>query len=361
MSVLARPSEALASLTGLRGIAAWWVVLYHFRIEAGLDHNPMIGPLLAQGYLAVDLFFILSGFVIALRYTQSFTSITKRGVVRFLGYRLSRIYPLHFVVLVLYGSVPLLYAVTGRPVPAGRYDLQYLVESLLLVQNWGLRNVVAWNFPAWSISTEWAAYLLFPTASLVACRLPAMARFLVILAALVLLGTIGHLAGGLGDNIPIIGLYRCLAEFAIGMALHGLWANRVLPRGPWAVLAFAGSLATWATFRAPDYLLAPVTLTLLVWTLLDQQTVVARLLSHRAVLALGEVSYSTYLVHYLVKDWLKLGLSADTPPLLEVIAFVGLVFLASLLLFRFVEQPGRRLGREWTDWLVSSSVRDVRP
>ena len=94
------PRSEIRSLTGIRGIAALYVVLFHY-----LSGRPFTSPLstfLNHGYLAVDLFFALSGFVLALNYSHLFaTGLNWPNFLAFLGRRLARIYPLYLVLTLL--------------------------------------------------------------------------------------------------------------------------------------------------------------------------------------------------------------------------------------------------------------------
>lgn len=88
----------LRALTGMRGIAAWLVVLYHIRLSvAGLPHS--VVAVLAKGYLAVDFFFLLSGFVIWLSWGERLRRGGIGAVPGFLWRRLARIWPLHLFML----------------------------------------------------------------------------------------------------------------------------------------------------------------------------------------------------------------------------------------------------------------------
>jgi peptidoglycan/LPS O-acetylase OafA/YrhL len=146
----------IRSLTGLRGIAAVYVVIFHYFLGVGMS-NPL-KTLLAHGYLGVDLFFVLSGFVMALNYGHLFeTGFSFLAYRTFLGRRIARIYPL-YVAGTLVGFV-LTQAALIEPLRSGSTSGN-LVANLLMVQSWGVGQ--SYDPPAWSISTEWAAYLLFP-------------------------------------------------------------------------------------------------------------------------------------------------------------------------------------------------------
>ena len=214
----------LLALTSIRGIAAWWVVLFHLRLLLVPWLPRAAIGLLDQGNLAVDLFFVLSGFVIALNYGERLAA-DWRATGDFLFRRFARIYPLHLLILLgfaaYFGAAILFGSATIE-----RQDPGYFLASLLLVQNWGVLHALKWNVPAWSISTETCAYLLFPILLRFAApaRLPSW-----LLAALVLLLGLSvplfFAATGYDfpNAVPETGLFRCLVQFAIGVLLFELY------------------------------------------------------------------------------------------------------------------------------------------
>src|SRR6516164_1868697 len=165
-------SGQLQSLTPLRGIAALWVVLYHYAVlyppSLHLQHYT---DMLEKGYLAVDLFFMLSGFVLAHVYWNAFAADVDERYRKFLFARIARLYPLHLFVLSLFVATEIAdravhYAETGELelVPLeGAQSFTALVANLFMLQ--GLKaSQLSWNYPAWSISVEFMAYLVFPFA-----------------------------------------------------------------------------------------------------------------------------------------------------------------------------------------------------
>ncbi|MFC7542487.1 acyltransferase family protein [Siccirubricoccus deserti] len=129
------PRQPIRALTSIRGLAAWWVVLYHVRELLPPTMPPMLHAALAHGYLAVDLFFMLSGFVISLDYSTQFARLDAGQVRRFLLLRLGRIYPLHLVMLIAFVANPIaigLFSAAGRV--GERYAADYFLLSLLLMQ-----------------------------------------------------------------------------------------------------------------------------------------------------------------------------------------------------------------------------------
>jgi len=203
----------LRALTSVRGIAAWFVVLYHIRFSiAGLP--PALVTIFGKGYLAVDFFFLLSGFVIWLTWGERIRAGGWRAVPRFLQKRIARIWPLHLLMLGCALGLALLLAATGRQ-DQYHYPFAQLPLHVLLLQNWGFTRHLTWNDPSWSISAELGAYLLFPLLVLAIDwrRVPTLAILVAIGGLFAALHLIMANFGGatLGSEIARFGLLRCVA------------------------------------------------------------------------------------------------------------------------------------------------------
>src|SRR6266567_7058688 len=208
----ARARCNIPALTGLRGVAAAWVALFHLTVGV---------PILRYGDMGVDVFFILSGYVLTYVYAGKLTNAA--DYFGFIRARLARIYPLHLVTLcVLALMVVALPDFAERyPMPEQRWGFGPFLASLVLVQNWGYFLPTSWNTPSWSLSAEWLAYLIFPF-FLFATQWPrskitplalAGSLFLALYAEFALKGLPG-LAGG---GAP--GMLRMTCEFAAGCLL----------------------------------------------------------------------------------------------------------------------------------------------
>ena len=94
-------ADLIAPLTGIRGYAAIWVVLYHMRggLDILLQGHDSIRSIVSVGFLGVDLFAVLSGFIISLTYAERLSQPSRNAILSFLWLRLARIYPLLLVVL----------------------------------------------------------------------------------------------------------------------------------------------------------------------------------------------------------------------------------------------------------------------
>ncbi len=343
----------IVALTALRGAAAWWVVLYHVN-----ELVPLTVPgreLLLHGSYAVDLFFVLSGFVIGLAYGQTFGSgVRAREYARFIGIRFARVYPLHLLTLALTITVPIAFAATGRPVDQFRFSFEGFVQSFFLLQNWGFQPRFVWNVPSWSISTELGFYLAFPVLVGALMRLGRGSAQLAIVGV-ALVGAIylmGEATGGLTANTPRWGLVRCLSECMLGCWVW-LSASRwaVTARGSVGLSAMAATLAGACALGAPAHATLPASFALLTWALALPGGV-GRALEWRVLIWLGEVSFATYLCHYVIRDWVRMGLLGRVPDLVLLGLYIGFVLLASAALHAWVERPGRNWGRalvnRWT-------------
>jgi peptidoglycan/LPS O-acetylase OafA/YrhL len=159
------PSD-IKPLTGLRFVAAFWLLLYFFWERLGLGSREHFS-LIEKGGMGVDLFFILSGFILAHVYGPQVENKTFHWR-SFLWARLARVYPLHLFCLLLMIGVWAVGQKLGAKIDAHAFDLTQIPAHLLLIQAWGTVKSDGWNFPSWSISAEWFAYLTFPVAFAVA-------------------------------------------------------------------------------------------------------------------------------------------------------------------------------------------------
>jgi len=337
----------LDALTGLRGIVAWFVVLYHIRLSlTGLLPAGAI-DMMGKGYLAVDIFFILSGFVMWLNYGERLRRGGWGEAPRFWWKRFARIWPLHGAILAAMAAFAALLLATGRSTE--EYPFAELPLHFLLLQNWGLTEQLAWNHPAWSISTEVAAYLLFPLLALAAKweRLPTVWLIGVTLILAAMLHFIFAARGytQLGDDITGLGLWRCLAEFTIGIAACNLWRRWQGKSGAAPSCAIVGVAALTAGIASglPETAFLPFAFASLLLALALDSGLTSRLLGSSPLRWLGDVSYATYLSHFflfilfkiaLVNDDLQLGWGGLAAYLLIVLATSG-------ALYKWLEKPAQ--------------------
>ncbi len=344
------------ALTGLRGMAAVLVVMHHASLHLGAVDLPWAGGLLRKGYLGVDLFFVLSGFVMSMVYGSWFTGGVLGAVAPgrrtdmagslavFLVRRAGRVWPLHAAVLaVLLAGL----ALSGQVLPS----LRFTMANLLLVQGWGVSGEI--NAPAWSVSTEVAAYLLFPLLARPVLRwrwgavLGVAAAAALLAACLSLAPPVGPARRGMLDihmNYSVLPAMRCVAGFLLGMVA---WrAGRVpalvrLARRPWTGTG-AFLVALGLMLARADDLLVLALMPLVVIGLHCGHGRPWRLFTLQPVHGLGVLSYAIYLIHYALMPVLL-----DGPG--PVAARLGLYAAATLLLAALahycIERPTRKLIR----------------
>ncbi len=347
----AEPRADLPALTGIRGLAAWFVVLYHIRVGA-LSYLPAEASfVLSKGYLAVDLFFMLSGFVLWLNYADRLRRDGFEAVPKYLARRVARVWPLHLFILELTMIYAALVAAVSE-LNTAHYPWGELPLHFLLVHNWGFTDALTWNDPSWSISGEAAAYLLFPLIVLAADwrRLsPAWAIAALLLLAGLLSAVMGWNGAFILDrDIPRFGLLRAVTEFSMGTIVCALW--RRWCRAPRLAAALAGALVAAALLLgfaagAPETLVVPLFLAGLLLALALTADRPANPLAARPVHYLGDISYSTYLVHFLLYILFKILFvddPANVPPIL-IGFFLLLTLVASVALYHGVERPAQRL------------------
>jgi peptidoglycan/LPS O-acetylase OafA/YrhL len=338
----------IKSHTGLRGLAALLVVAYHQQFGAGYK-LPMetATSFFGRCYLMVDLFFILSGFILCY-VTNAHLGITLSQARRFFQDRFARIYPLHVFALGFLTAFMIattaLFAVTGH----GHQELGSFgdwLSQLFLLNAWR-RAHTEWNIPSWSISAEAFAYILFPMLVNVwaaRSRLTEAAVLAGCITFYVLIGPSLDITVGLA---PL----RCLAGFGLGMLIfhHREIAERVRGRS----LTQMGAV-TWVVaslvLPVPDPLIIPgfAALVLLTWT---DKGLVARTLSAAPLQWLGTLSYSIYLMHVPVGDvvwfvWARVEHQLDLDPALSRVMFLsltfGIVLAAARFTYTYVEKPWR--------------------
>jgi len=308
------PASRFALLDGLRGLAALAVVSYHV--------NPAYLP---GAHLAVDFFFCLSGFVIALNYRQRLRA-GAMGFWRFVGLRLARLYPM----LLVGGGLAMWLLHTGPRI------------LLLIPETWN-RALFPGNPPFWSLLAEVAACIVF---AVLLVRVSWRWAALVALAAavgLVLLVDADPRADiyGLGETGAFWpglwpGALRALAGFTLGTLLYALWQRLGAPRGRgWSALLIPLALLVVLALNPAEKVLWDLAAALILLPAIAFAAVCRELPWTRICTVLGDLSYPLYCIH--VPILYAVG-RMDGPKLLVA---AGLVPLAWLL-DHWYDRPARK-------------------
>ena len=356
----------IAPLTGLRAFAAGWVVLYHFRadIQSLAPTLRRIGPFFDAGFAGVDIFFILSGFIISYTYLAGFRAVRPRAYGRFLWLRLARIYPVHLFTLAIF--LVIVGDDAWRDVRADDViaNIRHgdFWKQALLVHAWGTDGNHAWNYPAWSISSEWFAYLVFPLAALGLGRIAKRGVALAGFGASLALNAAIYLLIASTDNTGQIILPRIVGEFGAGCFLFILWRERWLARAPWTVLtpvlaAAAVAATVWVarTGEGAPIVAAPL-YGLTIYGLAMQRDQLSGLLGRPLLVYAGEVSYALYMTHAVVQRFVWEYLPASEYVNDERFVRAAILFSYALMLifaaiatYEFVERPARDAMRRMSE------------
>ena len=338
-----------------RFVAALGVFIFHLKlIDTG------ISPAWNGSYgLFVDMFFILSGFVISYSYPSD-----ARGVAaysRFMIRRIARIYPLHLLSLLVF--VVLIGVGLERTARSTPLDFLY---NLLLLQAWGVTDHLSFNSPSWSISAEFFCYLVFPLLMLFARKVQPIV-LAAIVAALYLVLAHGHLpiwqerSQMYGANFDY-GMLRALPSFLNGILLAILFRMSHPYRNKRMIFAgigmFGVSVLVLNVFAKPDLAILLFSCAILLTAVGEsafKQFPGARLLGR-----LGNTSYAIYMLHDAVLIavfkplWTWLGLRPDQFGLFALACCVVLTVIADRT-YAYFENPARRLINRWADTGAPSS------
>ncbi|HNY32488.1 MAG TPA: acyltransferase [Fibrobacteria bacterium] len=352
---VSRPPD-IASLTSFRGILALWVVIGHFW-DHFLAFAPWLAPFTgfgAKGQMAVPGFFILSGWVLSYNYAHRFPTPFRKGILKFWLLRLARIYPVHFVTTASLILVVAAVRVGWLPATNLRnYGAGELAMNLFLVHAWIPSPSFSWNYPSWSISAEWLAYLLFPFLTSIfhaLGKIPGNAWFL---------GSVGvsiNLWLTLrGADIPFWPVVMVLSGFLTGMAIH--WTNPdKSPSNRFRWLPDLGLLAMPASCfllsERSAYGVLSVAPIVVIWGLARVQGDCLSWWRSRPMVLLGEISYSLYLTHAISEKILQ----AILPPgswgdggvmraMGGISLYLAFVLGATWACYTLVERPSRKALR----------------
>jgi len=319
----------IEQLDSLRGIAALSIVFLHFSSYLFPVTGEIISgytPILNRTYLFVDMFFILSGFVLTLKYHNVFKEFNVgKTYFKFLFKRLLRIYPLHLITLLIivfahYYIYPLWPEIPQDEFQVIKNEFSLLTNFFLIhssgLGDGGCYNCTSWNYPSWSISVEWLSYFLLPLGIFIGVR---GYKYLLITSSISIVVVYSFIEYKFNhmDVASLIGWIRCLAGMGLGVLLYqlGRIELRVTPKQLYLYLLgipFLFHLVSSDTV---------VVLFLGLGVFLVAKTKERTILNHNILQWLGQRSYSIYLNHVIVQEGLSFYIRSHlgvTPRKLEL-------------------------------------------
>ena len=363
----------LPNLTPLRGFAAMAVVIFHFNEIVVQFVSQEQSMLLRKCYLMVDLFFIMSGFIMLHVYGESFSkSLSGKNFGTFIKARFARLYPLHLFTLL---AAIILFYLSTAPVDAvlARINNPMAIPTnLLMLHSCGIHDIFTWNVPSWSISAEWWAYMVFPLLALLLSKNKRVGLFVIGFVAVALYFSIVFVlprTNPFAPNIPNLnhdldvtfdfGYLRGLAGFMMGMLVYVGYQNKKISQlfsKDIVSLCCILVLLVLMHFGLNDLFNIPLFM-ILVLCFSANEGFIAKICSKKSLQYLGDISYSIYMVHalllfYIGDNFLKiLGITfkdneAHQVPffsgLLASILFLLVVIIVSSITYYLIEKPCRR-------------------
>lgn len=319
----------------------------HGPVEIDRSQQPFYSifrPFYESGWMGVDLFFVLSGFIFYWLYAQGIQE-RRVGLVEFGLKRFSRLYPIHALMLAYVAGVQA-FMVPDFVFPAS--SATAFAKHLMLVQSWtGIRDGYSFNGPAWSISVEVFLYGVF----WMLCRVKLGSSAPVAFAMVVLGAALSFLSGTIG---------QCVACFFAGGLTCYFWRGLALREAklPSAVIVGLTVLA-WVGVAFWGEMNAPVRLIIFAATVLSLALCETRLsVSFRKFTWLGKISYSSYLLHFPLQltaaAMVSAGVLSETTARSSagfLVFFAGLIGL-SYLSYIWLERPAQNFIRTWALKLV---------
>ena len=366
----------LSNLTPLRGLAALLVAIFHFEMAMGRFVPAKTTMFFEKSYLMVDLFFVMSGFIMLHVYGRSFSrGLAKENVRHFFVARFARTYPLHLFTLLLLVLIVRYLTNWGNP-PIPLEQPRDILPNVFLLQSFGVCHIYNWNIPSWSISAEWGAYLLFPLLALWINRSRTVASVLLSLFVLTAYGCIMYVLPRVNPLSPLTpvphnlnttfdyGYLRGIAGFVIGMLIYQLYQ--------WEKLrSFFGSDRTTVVitllviaalhFAVNDALVVFLFAALVLNFAINNGTL-HRVCNHRIPQYLGDISYSIYLMQIFPQEpfshgWRLPGVTGSSrgkfnidfgPGLFYCAIYLVLLVALASITYYLIEKPCRKfINRHW--------------
>ncbi len=350
--------DRLPALTSVRFWLALGVVLFHYQLNIVPEGGTGVS-LIERARLAVDFFFILSGFVLAHVYGVQVRE-GRYSHRRFLIARLARIYPAHIAMLAFMAIVAAMGLMLEQPFNAASYSISGFLSAVALIHAWfPAATPNEWNGPSWSLSAEWAAYLAFPLFAFIGLRHRRNPWLTIGLAAMLFILIDAFYRWRYGEVLThaelVLGVLRIVPEFLFGIGLYQLGSR--LRIGPVAARCFAGgsvaALLLLMGFSADERLIVGVAGLVILSLAMLSRSGADQPFAHPVLLEAGEASYALYLVHLplliIWKNGVAMMMGFDSSYRLlfgEAAVLLAITVISAFALHAYWERPARRWVRQ---------------
>jgi peptidoglycan/LPS O-acetylase OafA/YrhL len=341
----------IRALTGVRGVAAAVIVAYHFGDVQLYGGGTAAYYRIPHGYLPVDLFFMLSGYVIGLTYKDAFSSGRLKNYATFMLKRVARLYPAYIAIGLLY-VVKIVAGLSG-PDTLSMFSPSDIVGNLLMMTGWGF-HIQPLIGVSWAASAEMGSYLLLPLLMAVTVRRSPLVCGLAVLAALGAIVAVSLSGRGSSGPLDVVNgnsfypLLRAVAGFTLGLAIFrfsGVLDRLSMTAQDVLLALILVAILITEIWEAGDRLLYLLFIPLVAVLSRDGRLAQA-LFGNAIVYRLGIISYSIYLIHplfvsFAVRAWRDFGETETAYLAASAVCFVA-IWLLSELSYRLVEMPGRK-------------------
>jgi peptidoglycan/LPS O-acetylase OafA/YrhL len=341
----------IRALTGVRGVAAAVIVAYHFGDVQLFGGGNIAYYRIPHGYLPVDLFFMLSGYVIGLTYRDAFGSGSLKNYATFMLKRIARLYPAYLAIGLLYVA-KIAAGLSGQDT-LSMFSPSDIVGNILMMTGWGL-YIHPLIGVSWAASAEMGSYLLVPLLMLVTIRRSQLVCGFAVLAALLAIYAVSISGRGSSGPLDVVNgnsfypMLRAVAGFTLGLAMFrfaGVLDRLSMTAQDVLLAVILVAIITTVGLAAGDRLLYLLFIPLVAVLSRDGRLAQA-LFGNALVYRLGIISYSIYLIHplfvsFAVRAWRDFGQTEAAYLLASAVCFLA-IWLLSELSYRFVEMPGRK-------------------
>jgi peptidoglycan/LPS O-acetylase OafA/YrhL len=356
----------ISSLTALRGIAALWVVFFHIDVlffyrdyGAFIPHG--FTGLITKGYLWVDFFFLLSGFIISYVYSEQLTQRLnrKQNVLQYLKARFFRLYPLHMFTLLILVIVFFVWPYIFNGIEKdGSWQTFFapsaIVDNVFMIHAMNQHAYLSWNIVSWSIAAEFWTYIIAIGIIPLVVKYKWKACTAILVLAIAILFSLFYNLERKLDITFNYGWLRCLAEFSLGTILYFLYLSPSIRKAcgkVWLFPLVAGFILIHFHFNGNDLLVLPL-FGLLILSAAVSEGNVYRFFNSKILTYLGKISYSIYMMHgvwfmvfWFTIPYLKNYLNVDYLYLIRpsiAVLFISITVLSASLAHTHVEVKFRR-------------------
>jgi len=369
---------------GWRGVCALFIALYHFGAYGHFYHMAFV----RHSFLFVDFFFVLSGFVMSYAYLEKLQDWP--DAIRFMIRRFGRLWPLHvamIIVLLLPEAIKLVLTRLGNvsantPAFSDSTSVLSLVTNFLLMHSLGVHDRLTWNFPSWAVSTEFYTYVVFCFFCVLVPRKPAVVRKNTSILMIFATGLIvAAFSKTFVNTTYSYGFARCVYGFFFGFLVYNLYRSDIRFSG-WLEIPTVIVISAFVVLLGDQVwsIAAPLVFGFALLVFSSAAGPISRLMLTRPFVLLGTLSYSLYMVHWVLFSFIArlttfiekisgitLNVIEDTaldsdglPTKLlffgskwimdaSAILYLGVVIVVASITYQLIEEPGRRFFNRLAD------------